>query len=307
MSKQPAIILHHYNASPYAEKSRAMLGYAGIAWQSMISPSVPPRPALDPLAGGYRRIPVMQIGADIFCDTKLIAEEVAAISGDASLRPKSVDPSLAAFVEFAETDVFFSVVNSVPPKKVLTTLLKTAGPIGMFKFIKDRAGIAKTSNTRMPSKKRAADILSSFFEQLEQQLSNTPYLTGDQPSYTDFAAYCPLWFLNSLNQNPLAQSSHAQQWFEHMLKFSVPATQQLTRQQAFEAAKAEPRALPDSIDDAKLGQVVDVAPSDYARDAVTGELVACTANRWILKRTTEHFGDIHIHCPQQGFALELTT
>ena len=47
-------ILHHYEDSPYAEKIRLMFGHAGMAWQSVLSPSMPPRPNLDPLTGGYR-------------------------------------------------------------------------------------------------------------------------------------------------------------------------------------------------------------------------------------------------------------
>ena len=32
------------------------------------------KPDLMPLTGGYRKTPVMQIGADIFCDTNAIRE-----------------------------------------------------------------------------------------------------------------------------------------------------------------------------------------------------------------------------------------
>lgn len=60
------LILHHYDASPYAEKIRLMFGLTGTRWQSLIAPVQPPRPSVDPLTGGYRRIPVAQIGADIF-------------------------------------------------------------------------------------------------------------------------------------------------------------------------------------------------------------------------------------------------
>ena len=72
-----SIILHHYDNSPYAEKIRLMFGFTNMSWSSLLSPAWPPRPNLDPLTGGYRRIPVAQIGADIFCDTALIAQEVA--------------------------------------------------------------------------------------------------------------------------------------------------------------------------------------------------------------------------------------
>ncbi len=59
------IILYHYALSPFSEKIRAMLGYTGMSWESVTVREMPPRPQLDQLAGGYRRIPVAQIGADM--------------------------------------------------------------------------------------------------------------------------------------------------------------------------------------------------------------------------------------------------
>ena len=67
-------ILHHYPTSPFAEKIRLILGYKKLAWQSVIIPRIMPKPDLTALTGGYRRTPVMQIGADIYCDTALIAD-----------------------------------------------------------------------------------------------------------------------------------------------------------------------------------------------------------------------------------------
>ena len=40
-----------------------------------------PKPDLTPLTGGYRRIQVLQVGADVFCDTQVILAEVAARAG----------------------------------------------------------------------------------------------------------------------------------------------------------------------------------------------------------------------------------
>ena len=76
-----AFILHHYDRSPYAEKVRLMFGVTNSEWQSLLSPPWPPRPNVDPLAGGYRRIPVAQCGADIFCDSAVIAEGGGAAHG----------------------------------------------------------------------------------------------------------------------------------------------------------------------------------------------------------------------------------
>jgi len=67
------ILLHQYAVSPFSEKVRKILAFKRIRWRSVDQPIVAPKPKLVPLTGGYRRIPVLQIGADIYCDTALIA------------------------------------------------------------------------------------------------------------------------------------------------------------------------------------------------------------------------------------------
>ena len=68
-----SLILHHYPQSPVAHKTRMALGIAGATWQSVEIPRIPPKPLLMPLTAGYRRTPVLQIGADIYCDSQNIA------------------------------------------------------------------------------------------------------------------------------------------------------------------------------------------------------------------------------------------
>ena len=70
------VILHHFDISPFGEKARLALGLKGLAWRSVQIPLVMPKPDLTALTGGYRKTPVMQIGADIYCDTRRIALEL---------------------------------------------------------------------------------------------------------------------------------------------------------------------------------------------------------------------------------------
>jgi glutathione S-transferase len=70
------IILHHYETSPYSEKVRLGLGLKGLAWGSVEIPVIMPKPDLTALTGGYRKTPVLQIGADIYCDSQLIMREL---------------------------------------------------------------------------------------------------------------------------------------------------------------------------------------------------------------------------------------
>src|SRR5436190_3105910 len=80
-------ILHHYWTSPFSEKIRLVFGLKKLAWRSVEIPNMMPKPDLMPLTGGYRRTPVMQIGADIFCDTQIIIRELERRFPDPTLFP----------------------------------------------------------------------------------------------------------------------------------------------------------------------------------------------------------------------------
>ena len=68
------LVLHHYPASPFAEKVRLMLGYKRLSWKSVFIPMVMPKPDVLALSGGYLNTPILQVGADIYCVTALISE-----------------------------------------------------------------------------------------------------------------------------------------------------------------------------------------------------------------------------------------
>ena len=72
------LILHHYDASPFSEKVRLVLGLKRLAWHSVLVPEVMPKPDYVPLTGGYRRVPALQIGAHVHCDTARILAELVA-------------------------------------------------------------------------------------------------------------------------------------------------------------------------------------------------------------------------------------
>ena len=91
------IILHHYPFSTFSEKVRAVLGYKGLAYQSVEIAGLPPRPLLSPLTGGYRRAPVLQVGADIYCDTNVILPALDRLHPEKTLYPKGSEASRRAW------------------------------------------------------------------------------------------------------------------------------------------------------------------------------------------------------------------
>ena len=102
------LILHHYAMSPFSEKIRIMLGYAQVNWQSCITREMPPRPLLARLAGGYRKIPVAQMGADIFCDSKIIAAEIAQLSQKPLLAVENLDAEQQSYISKVDLEIFFA-------------------------------------------------------------------------------------------------------------------------------------------------------------------------------------------------------
>src|SRR5712692_9250142 len=107
------IILHHYPMSPYAEKVRLAFGLKGIAWRSVHIPFVMPKPDLMPLTGGYRRTPVLQVGADIYCDTQLIMLEVEKRAPQPPLLPVDQAGEARALAMWADRNIFWSAVGVV--------------------------------------------------------------------------------------------------------------------------------------------------------------------------------------------------
>ncbi len=300
------LILHHYESSPYAEKIRLMFGLTNSSWSSLISPVWPPRPNIDPLSGGYRRIPVGQIGADIFCDTTLIAEEVSRITNRAELSPAMISGDAETLMLRAEGEVFFAAIGSIPPSRALGTMLMKFGPIGTYKFIKDRVKLLDGGTSRAPGAKRAAAILESFLSDLETHLAGQPYVSGEKPSVADFSIYHPLWLHVNVKRGVLDAGPAVQKWFEAIGTIGHGKQQDITQAVAFAAAKDNvPRPLPASYGttDAEIGANVQVAPLDYGVVPVAGSLAAANDERIIVARETEDFGTVHVHFPRKDCGI----
>ena len=102
-------ILYHYEASPYAELVRAAFGVKGLAWGSLIIPRILPKPDQTQLTGAYGRTPVVQIGADIYCDTGAILPALESLSGR-SLYPVPLGPLHRLVANWANGPQFFAHV-----------------------------------------------------------------------------------------------------------------------------------------------------------------------------------------------------
>ncbi len=302
-----SMILHHYDNSPYAEKIRLMFGLTHSHWKSLLSPIKPPRPNVDPLTGGYRRIPVAQDGADIFCDTTLIAEEIANHTGYTGLNPANVSHEAKILMQKAEKEGFFAAIASVSPFRLLGTMLRTMGPVEMIPFIIDRAGLLTGGSQKQTSPGEAKRIMAALLEDLDKRLSNNAWLDGDKPSVADFTVYHPLWLHVQSSRKPVPGGANVQRWYQAVTDIGHGQREETSRAYAFQIAKlSSPRPLPNSISDVPIaiGSKVSIAPTDYGVEPVFGNLAAFTQNRIIIARETEQFGLLHVHFPRDGYALK---
>ncbi|GAA5317297.1 MAG: glutathione S-transferase family protein [Candidatus Pelagadaptatus aseana] len=299
-------ILHHYEMSPYAEKIRLMFGLTGSHWYSSLTSVQPPRPGVDPLAGGYRRVPVAQVGADVFCDTALIAQEIAEATATPALDPANMDDSSRMLVRQAEQEAFFAAIGAVPPVRLLGTMLKAFGPLGMYRFAKDRASMMKGGTVRPPKGEEAKARIRALVENLEACLAEQSWVAGESASVADFAVYHPLWLHLLCNRKPLDAGPEVREWYQRVAAIGHGQREEISAADAFAAAReTQPRALPegDNADTALLGKSVEVAPCDYALIPVTGTLVAYREDRIVVARDTSEFGVIHNHFPRSGYAV----
>jgi len=85
VSTFPIIILFTYPESVYGRRVDWYLTLRGIPYTHCRVLSRLPRPALTALGVNYRRIPVLAIGRDVYCDTRLIIAKLEQLFPDGNL------------------------------------------------------------------------------------------------------------------------------------------------------------------------------------------------------------------------------
>ena len=306
------LILHHYPTSPFAEKSRLLLGFKQLSWRSVMIPAVMPKPDLLALTGGYRKTPVLQIGADIYCDTALIARRLEAEKATPALFPEGLEFVVASFAQWVDSVVFQHAVSLVFQPESIALRFAKLPPEAVKAFLADRAGLfSGGSASRLPAEV-ARHNWPGIMARVEQQLAREEgdFLFGE-PSIADFSlAHC-LWFLKATPVTaPLVEAyPNVSAWLGRVLGFGHGASSALSAEEAIEIARAAtPAALPDEPfiepNGLQVGQQVKIAATDYGVDPVEGELLFAGVEELILRREDERAGVVHVHFPRLGFRIE---
>lgn len=305
------LILHHYPESPFAEKARIMLGFKGLSWHSVLIPAVMPKPDLTALTGGYRRTPVMQMGADIFCDTAMIARRLDQEQPLPALYPEGKEALAASAAHFADQVMFqHGVAMNFRPEAVAARF-KGAPEGAMETFLADRKKLFEGGNASRLHPAQAASQWPTLLGRLEQQLAESgTFLMGEEPCIVDFSNYHPLWFVAN---NPMAAPAlepfpQVRAWLEAVAACGHGEFSKMTSAEAIEVARnSEPAPVPAVAfrdpNGLTVGQAVTVAAVDYGTDPVAGELVWQDAEEIVIRREDERAGVLHVHFPRYGFRI----
>ena len=301
------LILHHYPNSPFSEKVRVAFGIKQLAWKSVEIPNIMPKPDLMPLTGGYRKTPVLQIGADIDCDTQLMMLEIDKHSPEKPLLPVGQEGEARAIAMWIDRNIFWAAVGVV------------MGAIGdklPEAFAKDRTEFSGRSFDAARLKAAAPFAREQTYAHLlfaeEMLRDGRPFLLGAVPSLADCALYNPVWFLQVRmgqgdSPSPLDQLPKIVEWSKKMKGFGSGKPVPMTGAEALDVAKAATPAAT-KVDDKdpsglKAGQKISVTPDDTGKVPVTGVLVGLTADRVSIKRNDARVGEVVVHFPRAGFIL----
>ncbi|MFG0584815.1 glutathione S-transferase family protein [Pseudomonas sp. zjy_9] len=306
------LILHHYPTSPFAEKARLMLGFKQLSWRSVMIPPLMPKPDLTALTGGYRKTPVLQVGADIYCDTALIARRLEAEKAAPALFPEGQEFNVGLLAQWADAVLFQHAVALVFQPESMALRFAKVPPEFAKAFAADRSALFSGGTaTRVPLEQARHQwpALMGLLQQ-QQQREQGDFLFGE-PSHADFAVAHCLWFLRGTPvTSPLVDDyPDVAAWLGRVLGFGHGSLSEMSSEQAIAiASEASPAALPEeAFSDPNgfvPGQAVSIAAVDYGVDPVQGELVFAGRDELILRREDERAGTVHVHFPRLGFRIE---
>lgn len=309
------IILHNYPQSPVAEKVRVALGIKGASWRSVEIPRIPPKPNLVRLTGGYRRTPVMQIGADIYCDSQRILNELDARIPAAPLYPASgtamaaLTRSLGAWTDGA----LFSLAVKL--------VLGSAGDALPADFAEDRGRLylgpdwaegLKAANAELP---HLAGQMRAALTRINDGLTGDDlFLNGASPGAVDAQVFHVVWFIRGRWDKGaalLAEFDALQAWEARITALGHGDVADLSAEDAIaiaaNAAPAHPKDIaPGDPQGLNVGAKAVVRPDvNGGEQPVEGTIWSADANAVSILREDPEIGQVCVHFPRAGYRVDL--
>ncbi len=307
------VIFHAYPQSPVAEKVRVAFGIKGLAWRNVEIPRLPPKPMLTALTGGYRRTPVMQIGADIYCDSQCILRELERRYPAPTLMPTSEQGLMWCLSRWTDGPLFDQTVRQV---------LGAAGDSLDQDFAEDRGRLYLGEDWAAGLKQANADLphlvsqMRAPLSWLDAQLSDgRAFLLGAQPAAIDAQFYHVVWFLRGRwAEGPsfLSEFQALVRWEDNIRAIGHGTSSTMDPQDAIARAKdLEPTAktgvAPHDPQGLAVGQSVTIRPDvNGGEQPVAGILRYADAETAVIERSATDVGTVCVHFPRAGYRIDLT-
>jgi glutathione S-transferase len=299
------VILHHYQLSPYSEKIRLALGLKDVTWRSVEIPVWTPRPKLTPMTGGYRRTPILQIGAEFYCDTLLILHVIEKLGVSGALYPKGQEGLAKSFGWWIEKGSFMNAV--------CLTIGNMGGKIPQ-ELVDERRPLFRVNldpQALLPKRAMYLQRVNSHLAWLAEALSDgRKFILGKDPSAADLSAYHPIWFARQ-NGGPeiaelIAFPGVVDPWYARVAALGHGKHTDMTPDEAIEVAHVNQPSEPDGWSPEahavglQRGDWVSVTPDDYG-NPVHGTILAWTVDEIVIRHEDPSVGKVNVHFPRVGF------
>lgn len=302
------IILHSFPESLFAEKIRLMLGYKNLTWKAVETTIIPPRPDLEPLTGGYRRTPVMQIGADIYCDTVSMIQVLEQIAPQPSVYMAGKEGIIDTLAQWGDTALFWACIGYLYQTDGVLVALSKKSPEEVAAYQRDRGALM--SARPMISFAETKATLTLFLQRLQNMLEgDKKFFFGNTPTVADFACYHPLWCLRPLPPTAgiLETAPLVLKWMDSMRDLGYGNVSSLSTMEALaigvRSEPAEAASGPSDIPGIELGDEVEVMPSDYGFEPVRGVLVQVGPNHIAVRHHNAIAGNMVDHFPRINYLI----
>ncbi|MCH4887654.1 glutathione S-transferase family protein [Acidaminobacter sp. JC074] len=302
------IILHQVKRSAYSEKIRLMLDIAGLDWLRVDAPThTNKREVQRLLVEGYsRRIPLLQVGADMYCDTDVITHQLALLSGRKSFSKENLGDDRQMAIEM-ERGAFIAFLSSIPKKQLLSSYFKDYSIKDFSGFLIGRVQSFKGVEVESLPFDQAVKEKEGYLHRFNDILKNQTYLLMDlEPAVVDFSLYHHVWY-QELNNNlhTIEKYPHVMKWYRHMKSMRKSLPTPIDGMDALKTAREnEPAEIPEHmLKTSRIGSKVSLQPNDFAGQAtlpVSGVIVGEDEHKIILRRETKETGVIHVHFPKNA-------
>lgn len=302
------IILHHYPQSPVSEKVRVGLGIKRLAWRSVEVPRLPPKPDLMPLTGGYRRAPVMQIGADVYCDSQCILRELERRHPEPTFYPGGGAGMPWAVSRWTDGELFDLVVRVIlghAPEKLPPEFARDRGRLYLgpdWDLQKVHADLPHT----------LAQIRGEFGWIDQRLASGRAFILGNDPGLPDALCYYLVWFLRGRWEGGaqlLAEFPALEAWEGRVRAIGHGTPKEMTAADALAIAHGAEPATPEHADardpqGLRPGMTVSVVPvTDSGDPPVAGRVRFVDRETIALLREDARVGTVCVHFPRVGYRV----